>query len=461
LPGQSAHVDLVLRGGGKLDGRVVDAAGRPVAGAFVTMAAVHGLAERDVRSATDGTFAFAAVPEDVVVSASVGEDDDARGVRTGASVREGGHESVTLVIPDARRPLDVHVEDERGFPLGAAQVSAASVDPADPYRTTVFTDGHGDAVLRGGQGLSLRVEVSAPGHATRAVPIAQDAASTRVVLAAAETIAGLVRESRSGQPVARAEVVLLTDGRVRRTETDGRGAFRFSDVALGRARLRLRADGRVASERDVDVSATATRTHDVGPIDLQDEAAVEGTVLDAAGKPVVGARVARDVVPTFVPVGPRDPSIAVTDGRGRFRLGGLPEGAVSLEAYAPESGRVVVEGVLVSSGRTTGGVTLRLTNDGDPPTPEPLSSGGVAVTLGELAGEGHEVVVVAVAAASEAERAGLAPGDVLVAVDGERVRRMADARARLSGPLSNDVIVLRRRAEVTEALRISRERVRR
>jgi hypothetical protein len=165
-------------------------------------------------------------------------------------------------------------------------------------------------------------------------------------------------------------------------------------------------------------------------------------------------------VPTYVPATSHDASYAVTDARGRFRLGGLGDGTFTIEAYAPDVGRGRAEGVRVMAGRTTGDVSVRLASEGEKAV-EPASSGGVAVTLGELSGEPVLVVLVGVADGSEAERAGLAKGDVITEVDGTAVRSMVDARARLSGPLGVDVVVTRVRGDVTEAVRVPREAVRR
>jgi len=46
-------------------------------------------------------------------------------------------------------------------------------------------------------------------------------------------------------------------------------------------------------------------------------------------------------------------------------------------------------------------------------------------------------------------------------VDGAAVRSIVDARARLSGPVDQDVVVTRRRGEATGSLRVAREPVRR
>ncbi len=151
----------------------------------------------------------------------------------------------------------------------------------------------------------------------------------------------------------------------------------------------------------------------------------------------------------------------MTDAKGRFRLGELPEGSVVLEAYAPDVGRARLTGVRVIAGRTTDRVKITLPRESG--AAEPAASGGVAVTLGETAAgvEAAEVVIVAVIEGSEAERGGLAPNDILVEVGGVRVQSIGDARERLSGALNDDVVVKVRRGGRIVPLRIARERVRR
>jgi C-terminal processing protease CtpA/Prc len=91
---------------------------------------------------------------------------------------------------------------------------------------------------------------------------------------------------------------------------------------------------------------------------------------------------------------------------------------------------------------------------------ESAATGGVAVTLGET-GEPREVVIVSVADGSEAERAGLAPKDVVLEIDGVPIHSMRDARARFSGPIADDVVVLIHREGGRERFRVPREQVRR
>ena len=117
-------------------------------------------------------------------------------------------------------------------------------------------------------------------------------------------------------------------------------------------------------------------------------------------------------------------------------------------------------GVKVVAGRTTGDVRVAIAPGNEAPAPELAASGGVAVTLGET-GAPTEVMVVSVVEQSEAERAGVVPGDVLLSVDGVRVGGMVEARAKLSGPIAEDVVVAVRRADRTLTMRVAREAIRR
>jgi S1-C subfamily serine protease len=70
------------------------------------------------------------------------------------------------------------------------------------------------------------------------------------------------------------------------------------------------------------------------------------------------------------------------------------------------------------------------------------------------------VVIVTVAENSEAERAGLLPGDVITSVSDAKPASMHDARARLSGPLQSDVVVAVSRSGSAQRFSVMREAVR-
>ena len=459
-PGGEAHLDVVMHAGGSLEGRVVDENGRPLAGARVHVAAVRGSLERVSHTASDGTFAFAAMPETVTLTASPDGEAPAAS-RVSVSIPEGAVRTITVTLPSPRPSIAVHVTDDRNYALDAVELTASSLDSSVPLRATVFTDARGEASIAGVQGLPLRIEARAPGHATRIITTVHAEATVDIVLNPSETAFGEVRAARGGAPIADAELVLYGDAGSWRARTDRLGAFSFHDVAAGPARLRVRASGYALQLRDVAIEAAGARGTALARVELVDEALAVGVVIDARGRPVVGARVAKDQVPTYLAVGATPSDIAVTDSRGRFRLGELPAGEVSLEAYAPDVGRARVDTVELTAGRATDGIVITLQAASGEPTSDLGAAGGVAVTLGETAGDSREVVIAAVAEGSEAERAGLAPGDTIVEVDGAAVHTIPSARSRLSGPLADDVVMKIRRAGRADTLRIPREAVRR
>lgn len=461
-PDKEAKVTVVLLRGGALEGRVLDARGHPVSGAHVTALATRGTLERMTRTGSDGAFAFAALPDAVTLLVAREADPGVALARVEVAVPEAGRETVKVTLPDPRPPLPVRVTDHRGQPIEAAQISAVSLDPGEALRATAFSDAGGRAELAGARGIATRVEVHAPRYASRVVVSEAKASELTVALAPAEAVRGEV-VTRRRDPIASAEVALYTEAGVRHARTNAAGEFTFSDVSAGPAEVRVRAEGYAPEERAVTIEARrGERPTELARFELAEEGLVEGVVVDEEGKPVAGARVAEGTMPTYLPASGTPSGMVVTDARGRFRLGGLPEGEVALEAYAADVGHAREDGVRVSRGRTTRDVRLVLYRDGAG-AKEPAATGGVAVTLGDTAGGGEPpvVVVVAVSEGSEAERAGLAAGDVLLEVSGVKVTTIAEARARLAGPVHDDVLVKVRRGGRVVPLRIAREEVRR
>jgi len=444
-----------------LQGRVVDADDRPVAGARVLVWALRGSLERTTRSANDGTFAFAALPEDVIVSASV-EDDETPDGRQAVTIPERGLQEITLRLSPAREALSITVVDEREQPIAAAQVSASSLSVVSPLRTTAFTDARGEAHIRRASGLPLRVEVRAPAHAPCVVTTDGASSELRITMPAAEHANGRVVARRGHDAIANADVTLYTDLGARHMRTDVQGSFSVPEIAPGSARVLVSAKGYVPVSVAVAIPESGgRRAASLETIELDPEGVAEGTVVDGAGIPIPGARVARDHAPTWLLVGSNPGDVAVTDARGHFALGGLPEGAVPLEAYAAGVGRGKTLASILS-GRTTDAVQIVIgaDDDGGRSAADDDTTGGVAVTLGET-GDPVEVIVVSVVGGSEAERAGLAPGDWIEAVGGEPVHSIEEARSRLSGPVSEDVVVTLRREGRPWTLRLGRQSVRR
>jgi len=461
-PGGTAKVKVVLLAGGSLEGKVIDPSGSPVAGARVDLTAVHGTLERTTLTASDGTFAFAAVPDEVILSVARPENLSKLVVKRNVEVPEGGKANVEITLPGPREAVEVAVVDDSGRPVDAAQVTFLSLDPSAPLRQTVFTGDQGTVSVGDARGLDLRLIVEAPGWSlvTRSIEKAPERIEIKLVRGVIVT--GRVTAVRGRQNLEGAAVTLVGEGRRAMTFTDKEGSYRLRDVAPGPVHISVSHPDFATAELSTRVEDTgrADRPFEVSTIDLPESGSIQGEVVDAQGKPVSGARVGIGIVPAYLPAGALPVGLTTTDSKGHFELSGLSPGKLDVEAYAPDRGRGAVHAVQVSSGRPTTDVKIKLTAPaGDD---DPAVTGSVAVTLGERgSGDELDVVVVHVAERSEAERAGIVPGDVIVAVDGVDVASMYDARARLSGKPGSDVVVELWRNGGSVKLRVAREQVRR
>lgn len=457
-PGGEAKVSVVLAAGGRIVGRVKDEKGFAVAGAYIEIAARAGTAARGVRTASDGAFVLAAVPGEVSLALSPPDRPNEVALRIDVDVPEGGTRELELVLPGPRPPMHVHVIDDRRYPIKGAQVTVSSLDPKAPVKVTAFTDDKGDADVARVSGLEAQLEIQAPGYAPYRVVQKALPASLEVELAVGIVVRGVIYAPGGRVAFANATVSLFGEGGVRRTLSNAQGKFEFKDVPRGDATIDVRAPGTAGAKRTITVASTGSRAElEVDRIELAAAGVIEGIVVDEKGKAVAGARVAKDRAPTYVPAAGTLVGVAITDSSGAFKLVDVAVGDVEVEAYAGDVGRGKTEHVRVDEGRTTSGVKIVL-HPATASSEEGLAPGGVAVTLAEIEGR---VMIAAVAAGSEAERVGLLEGDELVSVDGVPATSMATARARLSGPLGVDVILIVRRKIGDRTVRVPREATKR
>ena len=76
-------------------------------------------------SADDGTFAFAAVPDEVLVSVSRAESPGDVVARLVVEVPERDRKEIEVVLPKVREAVAIHVTDNRGYPLNRVEVRVA------------------------------------------------------------------------------------------------------------------------------------------------------------------------------------------------------------------------------------------------------------------------------------------------------------------------------------------------
>ncbi len=280
-------------------------------------------------------------------------------------------------------PVEVRVVDLDGRPVEGATVEAridAEPDDLPAATTSGRTDRDGrflatlppevDVVFlarddRGREGISPLVSLD-PAAAADAEGGSPPAARVRVQVELAErgAIAGTVVDPR-GSPVAGARVAVSSWSSLGvddesliagdpEVETDARGAFRIELRVMGAFNVEVEATSfRTATERAVQVlpgRETPLR------IALEPAYVIRGRVVDAAGGPVAGARVAAQAVG-----GDGISTAEDTSGDlGEFEIGGLPSTPHVVTATAPtfrpaEAWEVVAGGPPVTIRMTRGG----------------------------------------------------------------------------------------------------------
>ena len=458
LPGGIGEVKVILHEGGRLEGRVVDDRDFPVGGARVDLAAIKGTTSRTTITADDGSFAFAAVPLEITLTVERPSAETQRAaVRKSLTLHEGRRETVVIALPAERKSVRFTVTDEQGDALENAELQVASLSPEIPLKRTSFTNSEGQVEVSDARGLALHVRCELPGFvpATQSFESAEE--NLRMVLRRGLLVAGRVTSVRGRRAVEGAQVTVVSDGQRRVAATNSEGRWTMRDIAPGSIRVHVEHADYAPADRVAEVQRTARddRAFELEGIDLSEPGEVTGIVLDKTGNPVAAARVATYPVPAYLAAATLPSTMAITRSDGRFLLKSVPAGKVVLYAYAPTVGRGNSTPLEVIAERETD-VTIRLTS---PPGDE-LPTGQTANVAITLAEQGATLTVASVAPASEAERAGIVPGDTLIAIEGVHPGSMSDARGRLAGPDGTDVLLEFNRGGSSFKLRLPRESVR-
>ncbi|MCL4224872.1 MAG: carboxypeptidase regulatory-like domain-containing protein [Myxococcales bacterium] len=343
--------EIELVPAGIIEGRVVAADGRPVAGA--TLSAIE-----DVRA---GAREVSAAADDDRLRRMSGQAPRPRAVPAAAAAFAGddrfvprGELGVLLgPIPypppaGAARTWQATIVDDEPPPPGAAPAAVLAggtaplaplaVDPAYVPRWT--SGGDGEFRLTGVPAGAFWVVAQAPGFAPARVRIqlalGQVLTGVELRLAAGVYLAGRVTNQR-GEPVVGALLtVRAKDGPERlgaaESVAGADGRYRVGPLA-GEVVVHARAHGHDDAQVEVDLAPrpgddpSADRTLDLTLVVA--DAELEGAVEDAAGLPVIGARV-------IVDAGAAAGRSATSADGGRFRLTMLPDGPLALRVEHPD-----------------------------------------------------------------------------------------------------------------------------
>jgi len=459
--GRSDGVSVELLPAGELTGRVLDAAGFPVAGAPVT-----GRSELDRRvhrtvTDDDGTFGLRGLAGLVFLDvAPPGRPTH----RERVTLPPGRSVDVELRLVGASSRFRGRFLDDRGFPIPGVAVTLASSRPEGRFRRHAVSGGDGTVEIGGLPEPPWRLRAEHSEYATLAVPrLDEDVDEVQLMLSPATALSGRVYDAWTRTPLADAVVELDGEDRTRVTRTRESGRFLFARLPSGPATLTIRSPSHRPLRRAVSVGP---RARDLEVLWLEPGGAVSGQVVDRWGTPAAGAEVAPGSPPRW--------GDAVRVGAdGAFLLRGLAPGAVALSARHPRAGTArTTRPVQVRKVEETPGVFLRLPDavdaavdepstppSADAPDDDPGARRFVSLAV-DLSTDADGVAVARVAPGSTAARAGLRAGDRILSVDGEDVLAAAQARALFRGPAEVPVVLTIERGGRVRTVRAARERVR-
>lgn len=368
-----ARLDLVVRPGARVVGRIVDGNERPVAGKV----AVGDLDGRPVarvlaeplatEAGADGRFAIESVP--------VGEH--ALGVDTPGFARE----RVEVAVREGERQVDVgdvrlavgiairgRVRSKAGQPIADA-VLRAIVMRMGSGESEARSETDGTFVLPGLEQGMYRVSAEALGFGGEDKAAEAGGEPVEFVLSPAGTITGRVVDERS-QPVegfrasARTAEAPGRSMRMPRWDETGSedGRFTISNLSAGTYVVSVSAPEK-ASATVTGVKVAEGQLVDVGTVKLTAGALLRGTVVDPTGAGVSGAVVA--VVPLPQNWMMSSPVMdATTDGSGAFELKGVTPGNVEVAATHPSYASAEPVSVVADPAKPATDVRLVLTLGG-------------------------------------------------------------------------------------------------
>lgn len=450
-----AHLEGVtirVGGGLALTGRVIGPGGQQVTGAEVLLRDELGL--RRVPCDDQGEFGATGLsPGSKLLQATAKDFSPSHVSRI--QLRPGQRQKVVLQVT-ASKGVGGQVVDENDEPLGGIKVTVRPGDPgsrlvhlAEPAEVTTGADGR--FMVTQVPVAPLVVTAHGPGNlvASRS-GVAPGTFDTVLRLQATGTIVGKVTDGMSGKPV-RDFTVAVTAASGTGTPygplpalrvVSPSGSFAVEDLVPGTYSLSFTAPGYGAEER-TKVPVTAGHNSRVAVV-LNAAGEIAGVVVDPRGVGIPGASVRVDTGWLGEP--------ALSDATGRFTIRDVARGRRSLSTTHPGYDTRIVSGVSVFP-KSTAEVRVELSpKSGKGPG---LRFSGIGVVLSNRAGK---LTVLEALAGSPAEVAGIAAGDVVLAINGSRMS-FQEAIEAIRGIIGTPVRLRLQRGERTFELDVMRDEV--
>lgn len=269
----TARLRIDLRVGGAIRGRVVDAAGAPVAKAQVEVGQWGELAHYVTTSTEDGSFALSGLPlGDVVLMAKHGQHGRAQ-----QSVPTGSGTTTACELRLSRgHELRGRIVDEAGAPIVGAHLSGLVPMDGAIWSSEARSDGDGRFALPNcPEGKLMAIQVMAVGFDMLARNGIDPTVPLELVLRRSQAMTVRIRGvvvSPEGQPLPNAMVMangVAPPSKNRMLPTGADGRFELGPMVPGRWTLTVRAKG-YPNYRGEPVELVADAVHDVGEIRMPD-----------------------------------------------------------------------------------------------------------------------------------------------------------------------------------------------
>jgi protocatechuate 3,4-dioxygenase beta subunit len=346
-----SDVELVLRSGAELVGRVIDERGSGLEGIPVELRAPGERLPRMTVTESDGSFSFRGVRGGISVSAL---PYDLPPTRQSIEVGGDGRASVELVLSSTLYSLRGRVVDERGLGVSGAVLTVAPSDGV-PVRRTAKSDVDGTFSVPALPAPPFDLEAEHPAFSPTRLSEVDATEDVSVVMYTGVTFLGTVYDRWSSERL-RGVSVRMEGPATLDSSTRSDGTFVFRRVPTGNYDIVFfHPDYESQLHRVVlEPPGFVDRPQELDTVWLEPGGSIEGEVLDANNDSVPDAEVTWGDPPLWE-------RATRSNARGEFTLRGVPAGWVWVTARHPAAGEASSdESVVVRPLESSPGALVRL-----------------------------------------------------------------------------------------------------